>query len=156
MQTSQIVYVHDHGDTNEYMKVPSDLESDYTSEGEVDRRILSERHDSITQLNQDLEDIAEIQKHMAHFVYTQGKQLDQTHETLQVVEHETQQATSNLEQSETIYNKIRGLFKKGIFVSTGVTGISAAGMLLNPIAGGIGVIIGIGGIVACTAGMKRE
>jgi t-SNARE complex subunit (syntaxin) len=88
-------------------------------------------------------------------------QLYEQAEPIEIIEQHIEQADVNITEgtkhlaiAESYATKFKNIFAKGALVSTGVTGVGAVtGVFLNPIAGGIGVIIGVGGIIFCITQM---
>ena len=126
----------------------SDLEVMYDSD--IDRQIIRERNEDVQRITNDMEALSEISLQMKELVFEQGDDLIEIDEKVEVAEENVEQSTQNLDQAETFSNKLKNIFAKGALVSTGVTGAGAVtGLLINPIAGGVAMAIGIGGIVVC-------
>lgn len=128
--------------------VSSDLEVMY--ESDIDREIIRERNADVKQIADDMSDLGEISLQIKELVFEQAEDLDIAEENVTQTEENVQQSTQNLKQAVSLSSKLKNIFAKGALVSTGVTGAGAmAGIFLNPIAGGVAVTLGIGGIVFC-------
>lgn len=131
-------------------RIQSLSELDSVDEHGINRIIIQERNEDMRRIAKDMEHLSDISLSLKELVYEQGEDLEVAEENIEVVEENVEEATEHLTVAEKLTNKFRNIFAKGALVSTGVTGAGAAtGIFLNPIAGGIGVIAGVGGLVYC-------
>lgn len=125
------------------------------AEVELNAEILRQRNQDVYQIAEELEAISEINLRIRQMVNEQGDELQIAEQYIEIAEHETQQATDNIQQSQHISHKLKGWMTKGAIISTGITGVGAiTGVFLSPIIGGIGVVAGIGGILFCLKNSK--
>jgi len=128
----------------------SDDEHIIDTNTDINLAIIKERHDALRKISEDMEHINDISLSLKELVYEQAEPLEVAEQHTENANINVEQATIHIAQAETYANKFKNIFAKGALVSTGVTGAGAAtGIFLNPIAGGIGVVLGVGGIVYC-------
>ena len=128
-------------------------------EQEINQKIIEERNIEVQKIAEDMEHISDINLSLRELVYEQSESIEQAVENVSQAEQNVFDATEHLQQAEEYQKRsiFKGIFAKGALVSTGVTGAgAAAGFLLNPLAGGVAVIVGISGVVFCIAQMNRN
>ena len=123
---------------------------------DVDTIIINERNKEFLLLSQEMECISEISESLNALVNEQRENIEIAEKNIVSAEDNCESGTVYLGTANNITQKLRSMFTKGAIVSTGVTGAGAMTViLLNPIAGGIAAIIGVGGLVFCIVQLNQ-
>ena len=146
---------HSKHSNNDYIKnmilhVPHIRSLKILDEKDIDILIIEERNEEMRKISEEMQHLSDISLSLKELVVEQKEELEIAADNVETAEEDIEEATKNLTVTEKLANKFKNIFAKGALISTGVTGVGAAtGILLNPIAGGIGVVAGVGGIVYC-------
>ena len=105
---------------------------------------IQNRNNSIRELQEDIENLAEISQILSQMVKEQGENINVVEETMEVVSVNIQETVESLKQSEKYMTAARSGIRNTILVLGGV-GLGALGFIAGPI---VGVATTISGVAA--------
>ena len=117
--------------------------------GEVEHRIITERNESIHDLNQDMAILSETWKYLSSMIYDQGEQLDIAHKETEMAKINTSEGVVQLEKAKSLI-KDRLIIVRDIALVLGGGILGIGGFFLGPIVG-IGTVIAGGAAGGATA-----
>jgi len=121
---------------------------------DVDHKIALERHNSLIELEQNINDIGYIQTELAKFVYLQGESIDEVAENIETAERETSEGVTNLEQAAE-YVKDKFIILRDISIVTAGGLLGAAGLFAGPLIGAGTIVAGVSAGGAAVAGIHK-
>lgn len=134
-----------------------ELEKRYNDD-EINRKIIEERNQEMSKLAEEMESLHDITRTLSGMIELQREPLEEAANYTENSEINIIEATKSLNNAVQLssINNIRSFLLKGTLVSTGVLGIGAGVLFLNPIAGIVIGTLGIGGVTVCAVNYFKQ